>query len=441
MADKYDVVIVGARVAGATLATFLARDGAKVAILDADARHSDVVVSTHLLHPAGMDVLEELGVAQALKRETPAWNKWRFNIEGAIFDVPMPPSREEYAPRRLVLDGLLQDAAEAAGAKFKDTARLEELIVDAGRVRGVKFSHAGSSIELEADLVVGADGRNSTVAKLTGAEEYFGYDSPRGAYWAYWETPAGWRSDAWPFQGYFAVSDGAIRFFIETNANQLLIGTAPPVETMTAWRSTHADSYFSDIQQDPVISTIIEGSKPVSDVRGTLRERYFFRRAVGPGWALVGDAGHHKDFVIGDGITQALRDARNLAAVLRQGNRDEALRQYWRERDVEAQPFFRAAQQQADLNQSVRLNRFIFERVGQSPKLIELFRHQFEHDMDPFDTVPLSVVIKAMLGGLMRGQLGVVKEFLDEGKRISAVQSEGKRLRKLLAQQYTDKLP
>jgi flavin-dependent dehydrogenase len=161
---------------------------------------------------------------------------------------------------------------------------------------------------------------------------------------------------------------------------------------------------------------------------------------VGPGWALVGDAGHHKDFAIGDGITQALRDARNLATALRERDRDEALRQYWRERDVEAQPFFRAAEQQADLDQSVRLNRLIFERVGQSPKLIELFRHQFEHDIDPFDTVPLSVAIKAMLGGLMRGRFGVVKEFVHEGNRISAVQSEGKRL-KLLAQGDTDNLP
>jgi 2-polyprenyl-6-methoxyphenol hydroxylase-like FAD-dependent oxidoreductase len=388
-----------------------------------------------------MDVLEELGVAEALKRVTPAWNKWRFNIEGAVFDVPMPPGREEYAPRRFILDGLLQDAAEAVGATFKDNARLEELIVDAGRVRGIKLTHAARSIKLEADFVVGADGRNSTVAKLTGAEEYFGYNSPRGAYWAYWETPAGWRSDAWPFQGYFSVGGGAIRFFIETNANQLLIGTAPPVEAMRAWRSTHADSYVSDIQQDPFISTITGGSKQISNVRGTLRERYFFRRAVGPGWALVGDAGHHKDFVIGDGSTQALRDARNLAAVLRQEDRDESLRQYWRERDVEAQPFFRAAQQQADLNQAVRLNRLIFEHIGKSPKLMELFRHQFEHDMDPFDTVPLSVAIKAMLGGLMRGQFGIVKEFLHEGKRISAIQSEGKRLRKLLAQHDTDKLP
>jgi len=345
MADKYDVVIVGARIAGAALATFLARDGAKVAMLDADARHSDVVVSTHLLHPAGMDVLEELGVAEALQRDTPAWNKWRFNIEGAVLDVPMPPGREEYAPRRFVLDGLLQDAAEAVGAKFKDSARLEELVVDAGRVRGVKFSHAGRSIELEADLVVGADGRNSTVAKLTGAEEYFGYDSPRGAYWAYWETPAGWRSDASPFQGYFAVGGGAIRFFIETNANQLLIGTAPPAEAMRAWRSTHADSYVSDIQQDPLLSTITGGSKQVSDVRGTLRERYFFRRAVGPGWALVGDAGYSKDPITAQGISDAFWSAQRCAAALDETFRgvrsfDDAMAEYQRERDERALPLY-----------------------------------------------------------------------------------------------------
>jgi hypothetical protein len=60
--------------------------------------------------------------------------------------------------------------------------------------------------------------------------------------------------------------------------------------------------------------------------------------------------------------------------------------------------------------------------------------------MDPFDTVPLSVATKAV-GGLMRRQFGIVKEFLPEGKRISAIQSESKRLRKVLVQHETDKLP
>jgi menaquinone-9 beta-reductase len=334
--DKYDVVIVGGRCAGAALGTFLARDGAKVAIIDAGAGHSDAVVSTHLVHPAGMDVLRELGLAETISQEAPAWNEWRFDIEGGVFDIPMPPGREEHAPRRYFLDGVLQDAADEAGAAFSENTRLEDVIIEAGRVRGVICSRASGPFELTADLIVGADGRNSTLAKLVGAEEYLGYDAPRGAYWADWDVPPDWRTERWPFQGYFASRENTIRWFAETNDRQLLIGTAPPVPEIRSWRSRHVESYVADLERDDVIASIVAQSKRASEVRGTIQERYFFRRAAGPGWALVGDAGHHKDFAIGDGITQALRDARNLATAIQRGRDDESLYRYWRERDIEA---------------------------------------------------------------------------------------------------------
>jgi 2-polyprenyl-6-methoxyphenol hydroxylase-like FAD-dependent oxidoreductase len=356
----------------------------------------------------------------------------------------MPPGREEHAPRRYFLDGILQDAADAAGATFLDNTRLEDLTrsSESGRVNGIRCAWSGKGIEtLQADLVVGADGRHSNVAKLVGAEEYCDYAAPRGAYWAYWEVPPDWRTESWPFQGYFASRDRAIRFCAETNDRQVLIGTAPSVDIVLTWRGNHVDSYEADLRHDHVIASIVAQSKRASDVRGTVHERYFFRRAVGPGWALVGDAGHHKDFVIGDGITQALRDARNLAAVIRLGGSDESLNRYWRERDIEAQPFFRSAEQQADLDPSARLNRLIFGRVGRSPDLIHRFWRQFEHDIDPFEAVPLSIAVKAVLDGLIQGQFGVVKEFLKEGKRISGVQAEGKRLQSLLAQENIGQLP
>jgi 2-polyprenyl-6-methoxyphenol hydroxylase-like FAD-dependent oxidoreductase len=67
MAEKYDVAVVGGRCAGAALATYMSRAGAKVALIDALPRHSDAVVSTHTLHPAGVDVLEELGLRAELE--------------------------------------------------------------------------------------------------------------------------------------------------------------------------------------------------------------------------------------------------------------------------------------------------------------------------------------------------------------------------------------
>ena len=79
-----------------------------------------------------------------------------------------------------------------------------------------------------------------------------------------------------------------------------------------------------------------------------MKERYFFRRAAGNGWTLVGDAGHHKEFVIGDGITEALLQARSLASAIRQGT-DAALYRWWRARDVEALPLFFLGQDEGAL--------------------------------------------------------------------------------------------
>src|SRR5688572_8019341 len=128
MSNKYDVVIIGARCAGAALATYLARSGAKVALVDAQAKHSDAIVSTHTLHPAGVDVLKELGLGPEFTERTPAWKTFRFDMEGSVIDIPMPPGREEYCPRRYFLDGLLQDAAETAGADFFDKTRCVDLL-------------------------------------------------------------------------------------------------------------------------------------------------------------------------------------------------------------------------------------------------------------------------------------------------------------------------
>jgi 2-polyprenyl-6-methoxyphenol hydroxylase-like FAD-dependent oxidoreductase len=204
MAEKYDVAVVGGRCAGAALATYMSRAGAKVALIDALPRHSDAVVSTHTLHPAGVDVLEELGLRAELEAGATAWKTFRFDMEGSVIDIPMPSGREEYCPRRYFLDGLLQDAAESAGADFYGRTRVDDLVIRDRRVSGVRCSRQGSTFEMSAELVVGADGRTSLTARLVGADEYLAYDAPRGCYWAYWDPPPGWRTAAYPFQGYFS---------------------------------------------------------------------------------------------------------------------------------------------------------------------------------------------------------------------------------------------
>src|SRR5205814_7889236 len=89
------------------------------------------------------------------------------------------------------------------------------------------------------------------------------------------------------------------------------------------------------LNSDPITARLIRDSAPHGRVCGTIKERFFFRRAVGSGWALVGDAGHHKEWLLGDGITEALLQARSLAIAMGIGT-EAALSRRWRARAVAA---------------------------------------------------------------------------------------------------------
>jgi len=190
-----DVLIVGARCAGSALAAFVARSGASVLVVDRDPLPSDVVLSTHTIHPPATDVLDELGVGDAMRSVAPPTHGMRLRKDRALVDIAYADGRAEYCPRRERLDGLLQNAARAAGATVLDRTRVQELVWEGKRVAGVRTIGPDGSKELRARLVVGADGRHSTVARLVAAEEYLGYDAPRAMYWGYWDAPEVWVSD------------------------------------------------------------------------------------------------------------------------------------------------------------------------------------------------------------------------------------------------------
>ena len=227
--SRYDVVIVGARCAGATLATFLARAGASVLLLDKDRLPSDQILSTHTIHPPGLDVLDEVGVGDAVRAVAPPTHIVRLRKNDAFVDIEFPGERAEYRPRRARLDGLLQDAAASAGVEVLDRTRVTSLVRDGDRVVGVRAAGpAGQERVFRASLVVGADGRHSTVARQVEAEEYLAYDAPRAMFWGYWNAPAFWRTDpAYPFGMYVANTDGHIRVIFQTDHDQLLIGSLP----------------------------------------------------------------------------------------------------------------------------------------------------------------------------------------------------------------------
>ena len=428
--QTYDVVIVGGRCAGAALGTYLARDGASVIILERESKGTDQVLSTHTIHPPGMDVLDELGVGDSVRAVCPRARTLRFEVDGAHVDVRPPDGRDECCPRRQRLDQLLQDAAVAAGAELIYRTRVSGLTRDGERVTGVRAERNGRTMEFRGSVVIGADGRHSTVANLVGAEEYLGYDWPRVGYWAYWEPPEFWQSADYPYDYLLRFVKSHRRLIFSTDRGQLLLGTMPPIEAARPWRHDPKASYLEDLCSDPVFEPLVNEGKLVSKVVGTVRERFFFRRSAGPGWALVGDAGHHKDPLIGWGIAEALVQAKHLAAAVGTGG-DSALERYWRQRDVDALPRFRFAEERGWPSSINPVIAATLPRVPGVPGLAQQMFRETEYDVNPYELMPIGKVARWTLMDTLRGRPGLILDFLRQGKRARSVQREVESYRRL----------
>ena len=175
MGKEFDVVVVGGRCAGSPLATLLARAGLSVALVEQATFPRDTL-STHIFESAALAFLKRLGVLSALRATgAPIVNHIDIRQEGFRAQVPVPQQPGDVggamSVRRLLLDPILMEAAAAAGAEVWMGAKVTALVRDRGRVKGVRVARNGSEQALEARLVVGADGRNSTVARLAGVAQ------------------------------------------------------------------------------------------------------------------------------------------------------------------------------------------------------------------------------------------------------------------------------
>ena len=172
--SRYDVVIAGARCAGSATALLLARRGLRVLAVD-PARYGSDTLSTHALMRGAVLQLHRWGLLGAVRASgTPAIRKTSFHYGPETIVVPIKDRDgvdSLVAPRRTVLDALLADAAHEAGAEVVHGLSVVDLLRDAdGRVRGAKIAGADrETFDVTADLVIGADGIHSRVARLVGA--------------------------------------------------------------------------------------------------------------------------------------------------------------------------------------------------------------------------------------------------------------------------------
>jgi flavin-dependent dehydrogenase len=422
---EFDTIVVGARVAGAPLATLLARAGQKVLLLDADKLPSDQPLSTHFVQPIGMDWLDELGVGARIRALAPPSHRLRLQLLGHGLTFSFPGGRAGCCVRRSVIDPLLQEAAVAAGAELRDRTEVVGLLREGERVVGVEARHgdAGKVEPLRARMVVGADGRNSTVAELTGAKEYLGYDNPRFSYWGYWPVPKPWTEDPElaGFDGSIEFArDRVVRFAFRCDGDMLMLCASPELSVMDSFRGNHQAAYVEALRGGRYTSRLVDGNQPVGPIIGVKKLRFFFRDAAGPGFALVGDAGLHKDPTPGVGMTDALRDARHLARAILEGG-DGALRRYHLQRDIDSLELFQFAKDFGDPSYINPLNALVFERAATRPDIAERIALSVDRVIAPQTAIPVRDVARWTLGALLRGRFSVLPPFLAAGKRNSQI--------------------
>jgi 2-polyprenyl-6-methoxyphenol hydroxylase-like FAD-dependent oxidoreductase len=329
---QYDVVIAGARCAGASTAMLLARKGLRVLVLDPLKRGSDTL-STHALMRGAVFQLHRWGVLDAVRSAgTPAITKTTFHYGDEAIEVPIKLRDgvdSLFAPRRTVLDLVLVDAAVAAGAEVVHGHSVVDLLRNpAGRICGAKISGAdGHTFDVAADLVVGADGVRSRVARILEAQVEYEVPETTASIYGYWRD-LGLEGYHWFYE--VGASVGAI----PTNDGETCVFASLPPERFEHGRRDGLEGLYGEVLSE--VSAELAARVTASDGPGKLKAFAgtpgFLRRAAGPGWALVGDAGYFRDPITAHGITDALRDAELLARAVLAGG-DAALTDYQSERD------------------------------------------------------------------------------------------------------------
>jgi flavin-dependent dehydrogenase len=332
---SYDAIVVGARCAGAPTAMLLARAGGRVLLVDRATFPSDTI-SGHAIKLPGVAYLERWGLLDdLLDAGTPRIRKMAMWVGDRALPGPPPESLDlpVLAPRRTVLDLALVRAAASAGVDVLERTSVSSILVDDDQVIGIESpSHTGRPLRARAPIVIGADGKHSYVAHQVGAE-YEQYQAPVSiAYYSYWSGCA--------FDGIsLFLAPGHAAGIFPTNDGQVLAFVQVPWIQRHAFRTDVVANYLTTLHSFPAIADALSGATMDGPLRGMLDLPAYFRRSYGPGWALAGDAAHHKDPIIARGITDAFRDADLLARAIGSGLGGEtdlqpALAQYHRQREA-----------------------------------------------------------------------------------------------------------
>ena len=345
--SEHDVIVVGARCAGAATALLLARLGYDVALVDRASFPSDTM-STHALARGGVVQLQRWGLLDGvLAAGTRAIRSVSFYAGTTSITRPVKDNAgvdHLMAPRRYLLDALLVEAAVAAGVTLHPATTVTRLLrTFDGRVSGVSMRRSdGTDATLSGRLVVGADGVRSRLAREMRARPVVSGVSPSGTFYTYVQ---GLNAEGFEFH----VAERALAGVFPVSAAEACVWVSAPAADLRPLLSAGADKAAALIGQievaAPDLGRRIRRCEVTGRVRGAVNLPNVIRTPAGPGWALVGDAGYHRDPITGHGMTDAFRDAEFLARAVDRwfsgevSGRD-AMKKFRQQRDQSIGPIF-----------------------------------------------------------------------------------------------------
>jgi len=338
----YDVIVVGARCAGSLTAMLLARKGYRVLLVDKATFPSDAPRGIYI-HQPGIARLKRWGLLdQLVASNCPPIGKLAFDLGPLTLDGSPPPIdgiADGFAPRRKVLDMILVEAAVKAGVELREGFAVQEILMNGDQVTGIRgHGPGGATVTEQARMVIGADGIHSLVARTVQAPEYHTKPTLDCAYYTY--------HSGVPMEGAELYLRGS-RFFGAVTSNDGLVYSFVqiPHQELHAFRANIAENYLQVLDLAPHLAERLRSGKREERFMGASDLPNFFRKPYGPGWALVGDAGYHKDPYTAQGISDAFRDAELLAEAIDAGFSgqqplSEALSNYERQRNEHVLPMY-----------------------------------------------------------------------------------------------------
>ncbi|MBB3110723.1 2-polyprenyl-6-methoxyphenol hydroxylase-like FAD-dependent oxidoreductase [Paenibacillus phyllosphaerae] len=319
----FDVIIVGARVAGASLAYELSKAGYRVLLLEKGQLPSDTL-STHNFFGNSVAMLREMGVLdELLATGAPLYKHAHIVMDGAVIEGDYPEVDGELGclcVRRTHLDDVLfRHAIQQPGVTAIQGFRVTELLRDGDRVTGVVGQHKDGRIEqFQAGLVVGADGRRSLVRSLVGSRQLHRVPTDFASYVGYFH---GYNQPGEPCVEFYKQGDG-IAIVFPTSDELHVAGIMFPLADQE-WRekfSAHAEAGFRDLAEAAFGNTgfpqRLAQARLEGPVKGLLGYDNDWYEGMGPGWALLGDALSFKDPAVGQGMHDAIFGSRELTKIV-----------------------------------------------------------------------------------------------------------------------------